>query len=296
MKKVLLGTSALVLSTGFAWAEVEVSGDGRMGIIGGGNDDAATVDIDESDLTFTSRVRFSFTGSGETDGGVTFGGSLASDDSGDDGTSGSVFVEGAFGKLSMGDVDGAAKAAVGHVSGVGLTGLGDLNESTYLANVGPETPGALYENSFGDFTFYASADRPNVSDDEAYALGMSYGFGNYTFALGYENVEVGGVDSDHIIGGLTAAFGDATVKVIYGNADLGGADFDQASISLDYVFGMTTVTAFYQNVDLEGVGDGDAYGIGASYDLGGGASLKGGIADADGLDDPVFDFGISMTF
>ena len=236
------------------------------------------------------------------------------DDSGDDGTSGSVFVEGAFGKLSMGDVDGAAKAAVGHVSGVGLTGLDDLNESTYLANVGPETPGALYENSFGDFTFYASADRPNVSDDEAYALGMSYGFGNYTVAAGYETTDgfgavaessvletdgtitttaaVAGTDVDHWVLGATAAFGDATVKATYGSAN-GVVDDDQWALSVDYVFGMTTVTAFYKDAFGD---DTDAYGIGAAYDLGGGASLKGGIVDGDALDDPRYDFGLSMTF
>ncbi len=34
----------------------------------------------------------------------------------------SVFISGAFGKLTMGDVDGAAQSATGHVSAAGLTG------------------------------------------------------------------------------------------------------------------------------------------------------------------------------
>ena len=37
----------------------------------------------------------------------------------------------------MGDVDSAANAAVGQVSGVGLTGLGDLNEVNYDLNDAP---------------------------------------------------------------------------------------------------------------------------------------------------------------
>ena len=299
MKKVLFGTTALVLSAGVAAADVTLNGNGRMGVIDGFGD---------SDLTFTSRIRFNFAASGETDGGLSFGGSLASDDSGDAGDSGTIFIEGAFGKLTMGDVDGGAKAAVGHVSGVGLTGLGDLNEMTYIANVGQDTPGALYEYSTGDLTFYVSADQPNqtvvlVEDDpatpadetvigdtgDAYAVGLSYGFGNYTVALGYEDND--DFDDGHIIGGVTAGFGDATVKVVYGDAGDAG---DQMSISLDYVFGATTVTAFY--ADDEELGGAEGYGIGASYDLGGGASLKGGYAQNESSDEDAFDFGISMSF
>ncbi|MEY4696252.1 MAG: hypothetical protein RIT14_680, partial [Pseudomonadota bacterium] len=129
MKKILLATTILVGTAGFAAAEVALSGDARMGVISGFGD---------VDTAFTSRARVAFTLSGETDGGLAFGGSFRADNAGAaaSGTAGSVYVSGAFGKLSMGDVDGAALAAVGHVDGVGLTGLGDLNESLYVANGG----------------------------------------------------------------------------------------------------------------------------------------------------------------
>lgn len=298
MKKVLLTSTALVLSAGIAAADVSVGGSGRMGII-----DAAGA----SDIAFTSRIRISFSASGETDGGLSFGGSIRADNAGggNAGTAGSVFVEGAFGKLSMGDVSGAAEAAVGDVSGVGLTGLGDINETIYLSNntdlLGIDMrPGALYEYSTGDLTFYASAGNP-AAVVETMGVGVSYGMGNFSVALGYETADDGVTDVDHTVVGATATFGDATVKATYG--DSSDLDLEQLGVSLDYVMGATTLTAFYRDVeifdeDADAVVDGDAFGIGAAYDLGGGASLVGGYVDSEfaGVSADAFDFGIKMSF
>ena len=316
MKKVLLGSTALLLSAGVAAADVAVSGDGRMGIID---------DFGDGDLEFTSRIRIAFSASGETDAGLSFGGSIRSDNSGGgaSGTAGSVFVEGGFGKLSMGDVSGAAEAAVGDVSGVGLTGLGDVNEMIYLTNntdvdatdfddagAFDVRPVALYEYSFGDGSIYLSASNPGgtydiddggtglAGDIDTLGIGADYTFGNFTVALGWETLDASGdvdLEADHIVAGVTAAFGDATVKATYG--DSSDLDLTQYMVSLDYVVGATTLTAFYSDVEALGLAtpvDADGFGLGASYDLGGGASLKGGYVDFGGED--AFDFGISMSF
>jgi outer membrane protein OmpU len=134
MKKLLLATSILAGTAGLAAAEVTLSGDARMGFL----DEFVYADGADDDLGFTSRARVAFNLSGETDGGLSFGASFRADNSNGaaGGTAGSVFLSGAFGKISMGDVDGAALAAVGHVDGVGLTGLGDLNESAFIGNGG----------------------------------------------------------------------------------------------------------------------------------------------------------------
>ena len=175
-------TCALPISTGFAAAEVTLSGDARMGIIsnfdlldGGLN----PIGVDESDLQFTSRARVKFTLSGSTDGGLEFGASFRAQDAvgASKGTAGSVFISGAFGKLTMGDVDDAANSAIGQVSGVGLTGLGDLNEVTYIG--GGLDPTALYEYSTGDLTIYASATNPTLavspaSNVVAYSVAAKY--------------------------------------------------------------------------------------------------------------------------
>ena len=291
MKKILLATTLLAASTGFAAAEaVELSGDARMGVIS---------DFGSTAMAFTSRARVKFTLSGETDGGLAFGASFRADNAGGaaSGTAGSVFISGAFGKLSMGDVDGAANAAVGHVSGVGLTGLGDLNESTYFANgTGLSDPSALYEYSTGDLTIYASATNPagGAALVDAYSIAAKYAFGDFTVALGYETADAGVTSTDHIILGGSATFGAVTVKAKYGEADFGATSGSQWAVSVDYAMDALTVTAFYTD-DSELLGA-EAYGLGAAYDLGGGAKVVGGYAmnQTTGLD--AYDLGVSMSF
>ena len=365
MKKILLATTLLAASTGYAAAEVTLSGDARMGVISGFGEDVA----------FTSRARVKFTLSGETDGGLAFGASFRADNAaasntatftpgtpgtpgtlgtlptagtpgtpasngpdgvaggGDDvaavpgtpgtpgtlgtlgtpgtpgslstsrgggavnGDAGSVFISGAFGKLSMGDVDGAANAAVGHVSGVGLTGLGDLNESTFVGNGdGVTDPSALYEYSTGDLTIYASVTNPvDAAAADAYSVAAKYALGDYTVALGYESVD-GAVDADHIILGASATFGAVTVKANYGQADVGGVEGDQMAISVDYKMDALTVTAFYADDSEAPFGGVEGYGLGASYDLGGGASVVGGYAKNETDDESSYDLGVSMSF
>ena len=97
-------------------------------------DDGTLVQGVDSEMRFSSRMRLLISMSFESDLGLTFGGSFRADNAADanDGLAGSVFVSGDFGKLAMGDVSSAAEAAVGNISGVGYTGLGDLNETFYL--------------------------------------------------------------------------------------------------------------------------------------------------------------------
>ena len=290
MKKILLATTLLAATTGFAAAEVTLSGDARMGVISN-FDNAATAAIDESDLQFTSRARVKFTMSGSTDGGLEFGASFRADNAAGAaaGTAGSVFISGAFGKLSMGDVDDAANSAVGQVSGVGLTGLGDLNEMTYIG--GGNDPTALYEYSTGDLTIYASVTNPTIpATVVAYSVAAKYALGDYTVALGYEDNDAG---TTHIIAGATATFGAATVKAIYGSAD-GVVNGDQYALSVDYKADALTVTAFY--ADDSKLGGAEAYGLGASYDLGGGASVVGGYSHNETSNQDAYDVGVSMSF
>jgi outer membrane protein OmpU len=177
MKKLLLASTAVVVFAGGAMAEVVVGGSGRIGIVDNG-----------TDTLFNSRIRITFAASSESDSGLAFGGSIRADNAagGNIGTAGSVFVSGAFGKLSMGDVDGAAEAAVGNLSGVGYVGNGDLNEAIYLSN-DQEVPTALYEYSASGFTVYLSMANPVAApaapkNNDEYAIGVKYAVDNYTVA------------------------------------------------------------------------------------------------------------------
>ena len=66
MKKVLFATTTLVATTGFAAADVTLSGLAQMGIQGGEN----------VDTTFVQDIDVTFTMSGETDNGLTFGAAI----------------------------------------------------------------------------------------------------------------------------------------------------------------------------------------------------------------------------
>lgn len=320
MKKILLATSALSLMAGAAAAEVSISGSARMGLIYNGED-----------VNFTSRARVQFTASGETDTGLSFGYSVRADQSGaaNDGMgAGSVFISGAFGKLSMGDVAGAAEAAVGDLDGVGLTGLGDFSDTVFITGDGVEVttdnPVMLYEYTTGAFSGYISANDGNVrggdlfgagasagDDVQNMAVGVKYSTDAYSLSLGYEHSNpVVGASSKHVVLGASATFGTTTVKAVYGTGSGAIDGFDQYGISASSAFGATTLTGFYKKLDFDGVGSIDAIGLGASYDLGGGAAVVGGIVDystdgaavvpggfgTDPTGETVADLGIKFTF
>ena len=310
MKKVLLATSVLAMTAGFASAEVTVSGTARMGVI---------ADFGDADPAFTSRVRIIFTASGETDSGLSFGATVRNDQTGVGNTENGdsvVYISGAFGKLSMGDVDGAAAAAVGQVDGVGLTGLSDLNEIAYI--LGNEDTSALYEYSTGSIGLYFSA-QPNDGNSN-FGVGANYTMGDYKFGIGYENVEDGstpgsgwpdkigfspffGNGATQVVLGADATFGPVTAKVRFARYDEDNIDagMDQAALSVTYTADALAVTGFYSNfrgTDATEGYDADFYGVGASYDLGGGATVVGGYSSADygaGSDD-AFDLGLSFSF
>ena len=229
MKKLLLATTAVALSAGMASAQVSMSGSARMGIIYNNNIDSGTGSVSGADATrnntaklqFTSRIRLQFTMSGETDTGLAFGASVRGDqftnaNAGDTGmTAGSVFIAGEFGRLTFGDVAGGARAAVGDLYGVGLTGLGFLNEVTYLDrtfSVGAGTrenrrTSVLYQYSIEGFDFFASVGQQRRIDnsdvttvnnaavgvpaterakDTLYGLGVRYSIDGLTLSAGYE--------------------------------------------------------------------------------------------------------------
>ena len=326
MKKVLLATTMLVGGASIAAAEVTLSGNARMGIISNFSDGVAA-NGDESDVVFTSRARVVFTMSGESDSGLSFGATFRADNAveANRGDGGEVFISGAFGKLSMGDVDGAAQMATGHVAGVGLTSLGFVNESTFLgAGDGLTDPTALYEYAAGDFTVYVSVTNPQFSvgsattpgqDLTAMAIGAKYSFGDYTIGLGYEKLDgflaaapgvvafpqADNTDLDHTVLKLSGTVAGVTVQALYGQADgtRAGAVINNAkqyAASIGYTTGAITGTVFYtdDSAILNGV---TAWGIGGSYDLGGGAKVVGGYArEVNGADSNAFDLGVSFSF
>lgn len=289
MKKVLLATTVLAMSATVAAAEVAVTGEARLGVIYNGNTLAP-----DSKAKFTSRVRVKFAGSGETDGGLSFGFSVRADQSGQGNTANNdstAFISGAFGKLTFGDNDTAANALVGHVNAISLTGLGDNNELGYI---GQTDTSVLYEYTTGGLTFALSAGQLGTTD--ATSVAVKYAVDGYSVALGYEQAKVLGVKDDQLSLAGEATFSNFTVKAVIADRKSNGKT--QYALSGTYTMDALSVSAFYANKDTK-VGavttKSNAYGIGASYDLGGGATVKGGIQKVKGLK-AVADFGVAMKF
>jgi outer membrane protein OmpU len=306
MKKILLATSAVALFAGAASAEVAVSGSARMGLV-------YADDGTDSTTFFSSRVRIVFTASGETDTGLSFGASTRADqESGNDASNGSggdtngdstVFISGAFGKLTMGDVGGAADALVGQTSGVGYGPNDGLQEINFINTT---KTAAYYEYSAGALTFGLGAGQLEVGEE--LNVGVKYSTDAYSAALAWET---DGDDLDMISLGGSATFGAATLKARISDLDAAGAD-TMWSVSVDYAMGATTLTAYYTdfgNVASLGFNPNDAVsalstdtqhvGIGAAYDLGGGATVAGGIIQQlnDGIDDAtIADVGLKFSF
>ena len=263
--------------------------------------------------TAANRFRISFSGSGETDSGISYGISGRAEQS-DTSTSGSQYISGAFGKISMGDLDGADEVgAGGGVAGVGLSGLGDLNDTAYQSsghNLG-------YQFTSSGFTFAYSQDT-TVTTGSNSAIGLKYsgdmGGANLTIGLGQSDV---GTSKQTTVSAAVSS-GGLTVKAATSTNDNGPAvtfkagvaranaavyvadreaaannDTDQTSVSVSYAMDAMSVTAFSRTVSTSGVADLDYTGFGFTYDMGG-ATLKAGVVDNN--DKSVMDLGVSFSF
>ena len=297
MKKVLLASSVLALSAGFASAEISFSGSAVMGVGDDAIDDARS--ILETYLTAT--------GSGETDSGLAFGfeTTIATYDTdgglNDDGTS--AFISGAFGKLSMGSVDEADEVATFDDIG-GLSGLGvdDIAESFTGDSDGRETHDVNYTYSGGALTAAISAHIGAAGEGDGYAVGLKYDFGDAYVGIGYndDNVQAAAVTSLYAGG----TFGAIGVKAMVSEWDPDGAgnNLNAYGLHVDYTVDALTLSAQYSTSELVNSisgNDYEAFGIGAAYDLGGGASVVGGVAqitDYDRDDETVWEAGLSFEF
>jgi len=276
-----------------------------------------------SDTTVgANRMRVKFAASGETDGGLAFGASFKAHESGgaSGGTAGSQYISGAFGKVSMGDLDGADEQTAGNLSGVGFAGAGSYELSSYQSsshNLG-------YSVSMSGITFAASTDLARGADstkngsNSALGLKWSGDMGGATVSIGVGQSKVGLATQDSM--SASVSMGGLSLKVVSHTNDNGPAvtasgtsssttsgtahvaattaaadnfDTDQTGLSLSYSMDNMTVTAYTRTIETTGVADKDYSGVGFAYDLGG-ASLKAGFVDADNIS--VMDFGVTFSF
>ena len=328
-----------------AAAEIELYGEARLGlgynIDNEGEPDLVTkrsVDVADGEGTRTvvtelgasdnlravSRVRFGVTMTGETESGISFGASIRADNADDGGTgpsaatgqgSGDVFVTGAWGTLSFGDVDGADYHRVGDpVENVALTGLGDFNELPFVSNGGgsdndtlqfiadPEgLPTVRYDYDLPSFGVSVSTDRSlnsvgaGASFSHEFSAGprVTLGAGYYDFSSFTGDLtnlgEVVVPDGHEWSATLRGAFGAFDGGVGYAAIDAGElGKLDVLSLGATANHEAWTGAIYYSRV-VSGdnfFGDAydgeDSYGVSLAYDLGGGARVMIGVARSYG--------------
>lgn len=300
MNKILLATTALVATAGFAAADVTLSGSAEMGIADNGDGVEFHHDLD---------VRFTL--SGETDGGLTFGASIDLDEivttdggvvqDADAGTDipadngpHAVFISGSFGTVTLGDTDGAFDWALQEVA-IGSSIADDHStHAGYNGNSGLDgsADGQVlrYDNTFGDFGVAISAelDDDDSADGDVFGIGIRYNaaLGGLDLGLGLGYQEN---DADDIIGlSIDTTFANGLRAILnYSDSD---ADGDFTALGLGYTSGALTVSANYGEYE----GGDDGYGIAVNYDLGG-AAVQFGYAD-DSNDDDRWSLGLAMSF
>jgi len=314
MKKLLIASTALVATSGFAMADVTLSGSAQFGVIYQENrtlpdttdplnDDTpetgATVD---DELFLDYELQFDLSGSTTTDSGLTFGATADFEndsdrfgDSDDQGFDPEIFVSGGFGTLTIGDVDVATDSYFGDFTrdpgydGIGIdnkidtlifsdAGAGfDINSAKIDSNI-------QYEISAGGFDFVFTAD----AFEENYGIALGYAFGDFRAGIGYVEIEE-----------YTAnANGDATVDPVGGGeswsiffgGETAGFDWDIYYVEHENDLGIGA------NDGAEATG----YGLSGSYDLGGYAILFAAnfteLDDLDGGKVDGWDYGLGVSY
>lgn len=258
MKKILLATTVLAMSAGYASADIAWGGSARAGIAANGGGDIETY----------SSANLAVTMSGATDSGLTFGATFdmttgrthdmdadAEDDFGDeDGAMGmpSIFVEGSFGKLTISDdnfdfyddaTSGGDVEYTGSFGSVSVGLISDIDSGEYSAKIG-FTSGAI-----------------SVSAD--------------TDTTGQSNLEVG-----YAMGAVTLSAGtnqdsESWAKVAYSANGISAS----AKVTSDSADGIDLAAGYSANglsIDVSTNTEANDWEVTGSYDLGGGLSIEAG--------------------
>ncbi|MEP5762030.1 MAG: porin [Litoreibacter sp.] len=306
MKNVLFASTALVALTGAAAADVALSGRAEMGVFG---------ETGAAEAQFFTDIDVTFTLTGETDNGLTFGASVDLDEGGsgaaavaDNSDDGGIviFVSGDFGTVSIGDTDGAldwALTEAGNIGNPGTIADDETSHAGYLGSYGDGQGGdgqiLRYDYSAGDFGVAISAesneDANGNADDYGYAVGLRYNL-NLTGAqvklgIGYQST----VDDQDIIGVSATAILENGISAGFTYADYSDSVNDyHVGVGVGYTTGAITLHANYGIFELDAGGDVEGGGISAAYDLGGGAVVHAGYSDGAGIERASLGLGLSF--
>ena len=287
MKKVLLATTALVATAGFAMADVSLEGSGEMGIAVG-PDKSADDDYDGSknndgELHVYSGVTLDVTFSGTTDNGLEFGASMNAETSSSDYDPGDFEFDEEEDALGFGNV---------WISGGGLTltvddnGIDDLenDDNAHDVQIGYASGGLSF-----DLTSDVDGDHDGGTDDLTDDSRMSYSFGYSQDGI---SASLSGNDNDDLTlsaGYEAGAFStgielsdDGTTQVITLNASFSADAFTLSVEAADDDSWEVGASFSQDSLTVSASTDSGSYSeITGSMDMGGGASVEAGFNSDD---------------
>ena len=307
MKKLLITSSALVAAAGMANADghssVSLSMAGEIGISAVDFSSTAT----DGDAMLHQDIDVNFSGSTETDGGLTIAISADLDEAGnlgantgqtsgtnDQSTNGTVSVSGGFGNITMGDTDGALDWAMTE------TAMGTAINDDHTAHAGYNGNSSLdstsvvrYDNSFGDFSVAASYAKGSQTASAVTAVGFKYTLATAgtSLGIGVGYQDAGTTDLTGI--SLSMGSGGFTGVLNYSQRSTGAVDTDHMGIGIGYTMDALSLHVNYGEYD-NGAASTDGFGATVNYNLGGGVILASGYGSDDTRD--TYSLGLRIDF
>ena len=231
--------------------------------------------------------------SGSTDAGLSFGAdfNLNAGDAESIADS-TVFISGAFGKLSIGD-DVAEANKNGGIADIGYDGLGvddvvEGNRNGADANI-------HYSYTMDGLTFGVSAGTTDQSApvETPVAYGVAYKMGALSMNVGYASNDDGATDTNFTSFGVDYSANGLTINSLFSRKEVNGAaDVDALGVSVGYkIDDATTMTVAFADSDAN---THESFGVGLGYSLGGGATVNAGMASVNNVSKSSF--GINFSF
>ena len=281
MKKILLASTALVATTGFAAAEMTWSGTANIGMKY--SDSGTTTVHEEIDLGMAA--------TGETDGGIGWSVEMGVDSNVSDSApgsaidGGSVALSGDFGTIKVGNVSTAGTSIGLPDVGFDTIGIDDAAEKGRNAATASASMDVRWTYAMDDIALDVSFDT--ATDDMAASMKWSSG----SLAIGISHAAAGATGgADATAASVGTSVGSFAVNLMAASHSTSANDSVGMSASMP-VDGLGTVTFVTGSNDTDAK---SSWGIGFSKALGGGATLAGAFGSAN--DNNVADLGINLSF
>ena len=310
MKNILFATTALVATAGIASADVSITGFAEIGVF----------DTGSGDMQLFNDIDVTFSMTGETEGGMSFGASVDLDEISDvavnqatDNNSRAGIaanISGGFGTVTLGDTDGASDWAMTETAVGGSMADDHTAHAGYSGNSPFDgvSDGQIlsWTNTVGAMgvaiSFEQAADGATSDNDDTVQIGLKYSMeaAGATIGLGIGYADAGSQTAAGITGdtngmgiSLSVASGNLTGVLNYSDGEVLGVDASHVALGIGVTMDALTIGVNWGEFDTDNV-KANGVGLAVNYNLGGGAVFQLGYGDGEGVD--TMSMGLALSF